>query len=39
MEHWSTMEYVIKEAGHACYLDKPEEFIILLRHFLAKAGV
>jgi abhydrolase domain-containing protein 14 len=31
--------HVIKEAGHACYLDKPEEFKTLLRHFLRKAGM
>jgi abhydrolase domain-containing protein 14 len=31
--------HVIKGAGHACYLDKPEEFKTLLRHFLKKAGV
>jgi abhydrolase domain-containing protein 14 len=31
--------HVINEAGHACYLDKPEEFKILLRHFLRKVGV
>jgi len=29
--------HVIKGAGHACYLDKPEEFKILLREFLKKA--
>jgi pimeloyl-ACP methyl ester carboxylesterase len=31
--------HVIKGAGHACYLDKPEEFKTLLREFLRKAGV
>ena len=31
--------HVIKGAGHACYLDKPEEFRILLRHFLEKAAI
>jgi abhydrolase domain-containing protein 14 len=31
--------HVIKDAGHACYLDKPKEFKTLLRHFLRKAGV
>jgi pimeloyl-ACP methyl ester carboxylesterase len=28
--------HVIKGAGHACYLDKPEEFKTLLREFLGK---
>ena len=31
--------HVIEGAGHACYLDKPEEFKTLLREFLRKAGV
>jgi len=31
--------HVIKGAGHACYLDKPEEFKTLLRHFLKKAAL
>jgi pimeloyl-ACP methyl ester carboxylesterase len=31
--------HVIKGAGHACYLDKPEEFKTLLREFLRKASV
>jgi abhydrolase domain-containing protein 14 len=31
--------HVIKGAGHACYLDKPEEFKILLSKFLKKAAL
>ena len=31
--------HVIKGAGHACYLDKPEEFKTLLREFLRKTSV
>jgi abhydrolase domain-containing protein 14 len=31
--------HVIKGAGHACYLDKPDEFKTLLSHFLKKSAV
>ncbi|MEW6586295.1 MAG: alpha/beta fold hydrolase [Nitrospirota bacterium] len=31
--------HVIKGAGHACYLDKPEEFKSLVRKFLKKIDV
>ena len=31
--------HVIQGAGHACYLDKPEEFRTLLRNFLKKAAI
>ena len=29
--------YMLKDAGHACYLDKPEEFKALVKEFLAEA--
>lgn len=28
--------YIIKQAGHACYLDKPEEFKTIVMRFLEK---
>ena len=28
--------YILKGAGHACYLDKPEEFKVIVRDFLKK---
>jgi len=31
--------HIIKNAGHACYLDKPEEFKVLVRDFLARSIV
>ena len=31
--------HIIKGAGHACYLDKPDEFKTLLSHFLKKSAV
>jgi len=31
--------HIIKGAGHACYLDKPEEFKTLLSHFLKRSAV
>ena len=31
--------HVIKGAGHHVYIDKPEEFKILLREFLKKAAL
>jgi abhydrolase domain-containing protein 14 len=31
--------HVIKGAGHACYLDRPEEFKTLIRIFLRKTAV
>jgi len=29
--------HILKEAGHACYLDKPEEFKVIVKDFLKKA--
>ncbi len=28
--------HILKEAGHACYLDKPEEFKVIVKDFLKK---
>ncbi len=28
--------HILKEAGHACYLDKPEEFKMIVKDFLKK---
>ena len=30
----NSLVHVIKGAGHACYLDRPEEFKTLVRNFL-----
>jgi pimeloyl-ACP methyl ester carboxylesterase len=32
----NTKVHILKEAGHACYLDKPEEFKVIVRDFLKK---
>jgi pimeloyl-ACP methyl ester carboxylesterase len=38
--HFKNAEaHVIKGAGHACYMDRPEEFSTLLREFLNKTGI
>ena len=29
--------HILKEAGHACYMDKPKEFKIIVKDFLKKA--
>jgi pimeloyl-ACP methyl ester carboxylesterase len=29
--------HLIKNAGHACYLDKPEEFSALVKDFLVRS--
>ncbi|MEW6571495.1 MAG: alpha/beta fold hydrolase [Nitrospirota bacterium] len=31
--------YVIKGAGHACYVDRPDEFKTVIRNFLKKTAV
>ncbi len=30
--------HIIKNAGHACYIDRPEEFMSLVRDFLGKTN-
>jgi abhydrolase domain-containing protein 14 len=38
-KHMANAEaHIIKGAGHACYLDRPEEFRLLVRDFLAKTN-
>ena len=32
----NTKVHILKEAGHACYLDKPEEFKVIVKDFLKK---
>jgi len=32
----NTEVHILKEAGHACYLDKPEEFKVIVKDFLKK---
>jgi pimeloyl-ACP methyl ester carboxylesterase len=31
--------HILKEAGHACYLDKPEEFKVIVKDFLKRIAV
>ena len=33
----NTKVHILKEAGHACYMDKPEEFKVIVKGFLKKA--
>lgn len=33
----NTEVHILKEAGHACYMDKPKEFKIIVKDFLKKA--
>jgi abhydrolase domain-containing protein 14 len=32
----NTKVHILKKAGHACYLDKPEEFKVIVKDFLKK---
>lgn len=32
----NTEVHILKEAGHACYLDKPEEFKVIVRDFIKR---
>lgn len=32
----NTEVHILKEAGHACYLDKPEEFKLIVKDFLKR---